>query len=137
MRLAVFDTNVIVSAAIRPGSPPSKLITDWVLEGLVEAVTCPAVVEEYRLVTSRPKFLQYGFPPPWLEFLIEESLHLPDAPAAWVTEAPDRTDLSFLGLAHVSGSWLVTGNVKHFPQSLRNGVQVITPTDYLNHLQGA
>lgn len=31
MRLAVLDTNVIVSAGIKPGSAPATLIMDWVL----------------------------------------------------------------------------------------------------------
>jgi putative PIN family toxin of toxin-antitoxin system len=78
MRLVVLDTNVIVSAAIKPGSAPAILVMDWVLEGQVQAVTSPWIVDEYREVARRAKFRRYGFPPLWLEFLIEESLRLPD-----------------------------------------------------------
>ncbi|HTF70082.1 MAG TPA: hypothetical protein VK638_46130 [Edaphobacter sp.] len=35
MRLAVLDTNIIVSAAIKPGSAPAQLVMDWVLEGQI------------------------------------------------------------------------------------------------------
>lgn len=137
MRLVVLDTNVIVSAGIRPGSAPAKLVMEWVLEGQVQAVTCPWIVEEYREVVRRAKFRRYGFPPPWLEFLIEESLHLPD-PAAWrATPSPDPKDIPFLAVAYTAGAWLVTGNLKHFPEASRHGITVLSPADYLNHLGAA
>jgi putative PIN family toxin of toxin-antitoxin system len=135
MRLAVLDTNVIISAGIKPASPPAKLVMDWVLEGRVKAVTSPAIVDEYRRVARRPKFRPYGFPPFWLEFLIEESLHVP-GPLVWNRPLPDPEDASFLALAYESGAWLVSGNMKHFPVSARNGVTVLSPADYLAHLTG-
>ena len=133
MRLVVLDTNVIVSAAIKPGSAPATLVMDWVLEGQVQAVTSPWIVDEYREVAQRAKFRRYGFPPRWLEFLIEESLRLPD-PMAWSIPGPDPKDMPFLALAHEAGAWLVTGNLKHFPETVRNGVTVLSPSEYLTHL---
>ncbi len=133
MRLVVLDTNIIVSAGIKPGSAPAKLVMDWVLEGQIQVVTSPWVVSEYREVVRRTKFRRYGFPPHWLEFLIEESMRLPD-PATWAKRVPDPKDLPFLALAHVAGAWLVTGNLKHFPETIRNGVTVLSPAEYLAHL---
>jgi putative PIN family toxin of toxin-antitoxin system len=133
MRLVVLDTNIIVSAGIKPGSAPAALVMDWVLEGQIQVVTSPWVVSEYREVVRRTKFHRYGFPPHWLEFLIEESLRLPD-PATWTKRGPDPKDMPFLALAHVAGAWLVTGNLKHFPETVRNGVTVLSPAEYLTHL---
>jgi putative PIN family toxin of toxin-antitoxin system len=133
MRLVVLDTNVIVSAGIKPGSAPATLIMDWVLDGQIQVVTSPWIVEEYREVVRRAKFHRYGFPPHWLEFLIDESLRLPD-PAAWPLRGPDPKDMPFLALANDSGAWLVTGNLKHFPEILRGDVKVLSPSDYLAHL---
>jgi len=130
MRLTVLDTNVVVSTAIKPGSAPANLVFDWVLEGLTQVVTSPWIVGEYREVVQRAKFRRYGFPPRWLELLIEESLHLPD-PAPWARRGPDPKDLPFLALAHVAGACLVTGNLKHFPANLRSGVTVLSPAEYL------
>jgi len=135
MRLAVLDTNVVVSAGIRADGPPAALILDWVLEGQVQVVTCPWIVEEYRQVARREKFRAYGFPPLWLEFLIEESLHLPD-PDPWPYAVPDPEDAPFLALAHAAGAWLITGNLKHFPEKARRGVTVLSPAEYLAHLSG-
>jgi putative PIN family toxin of toxin-antitoxin system len=133
MRLIVLDTNVIVSAGIKPGSAPAALVMDWVLEGQIQTVTSPYIVEEYREVARRPKFRRYGFPPLWLEFLIEESLHLPDA-GIGLKQGPDPKDMPFLALAQAAGAWLVTGNLKHFPKPLRQDVRVLSPAEYLAHL---
>jgi hypothetical protein len=40
----------------------------------------------------------------------------------------------FLALAHASGAWMVTGNLKHFPEKARRGVTVVSPAEYLNRL---
>lgn len=136
MRLAVFDTNVIVSAGLKPGGPPAKLVMDWLLEGQVQIVSSPAIVEEYREVVQRHKFRRYGFPPLWLDFILEESLHLPE-PGRWPHAVPDPKDAPFLALAHAAGAWLITGNLRHFPKSARKGVTVLSPAEYLAHLVGS
>jgi putative PIN family toxin of toxin-antitoxin system len=133
VRLVVLDTNIIVSAGIKPEGAPARLVVDWVLEGLVQVVTSPLIIEEYRAIVERPKFHRIGFPPLWLEFLIEESMRLPD-PVKWPHRGPDPKDMLFLALAHDAGAWLVTGNLRHFPDELREGVTVLSPTDYLAHL---
>jgi uncharacterized protein len=69
-----------------------------------------------------------------LEFLIEESLLLPD-PVAWPNPSPEPKDMPFLDLAHEAGAWLVTGNLKHFPEDLRNDDRVLSLADYLAHLK--
>jgi putative PIN family toxin of toxin-antitoxin system len=133
MRLVVLDTNIIVSAGIKPGNTPAKVVMNWVLEGQLQVVTSPWVVSEYREVVRRTKFPRYGFPPHLLEFLIEESLRLPDT-ATWAKRRPDPKDMPFLALAHMAGAWLVTGNLKHFPETVRNGVTLLSPSEYLTHL---
>lgn len=134
MRLIVLDTNIIVSAGISPRSAPAKLVMDWLLEGQIQAVTCPSIVQEYREVVRREKFKRYGFPPFWLEFLIEESLQLPEPPV-WPHRGPDPEDAPFLAPAHQAWTWLITGNLKHFPQTTRGGVTVLSPADYLIRLE--
>jgi predicted nucleic acid-binding protein len=135
MRLVVLDTNVVVSAGIGLSSPPAELIAA-VLDGLVQVVICPWVAGEYREVVRREKFVLYGFPPPWLEYVIQESLQLPDPPP-WPHSLPDPKDAPFLALAKTAGAWLVTGNLKHFPKSSRHGVTVMSPRDYLIYLTEA
>ena len=66
---------------------------DWVLEGLVQAVTSPLIIEEYRAIVERPQFHRFGFPPLWLEFLIEESMYLSD-PVRWPHAGPGPKDMA-------------------------------------------
>jgi putative PIN family toxin of toxin-antitoxin system len=134
VRLVVLDTNFIVSAGIHPKSAPAKLVMDWILDGQVQTVTSPWIVDEYRDVVRRAKLRRYGFPPIWLDFLIEESLQLPD-PAAWPLDSPDPKDMPFPALARESGAWLVTGNLRHFPRAIRNEVVVRSPANYLEYLE--
>ena len=115
MRTAVLDTNVIVSAGLKLGSVPYRVVMDWVFAGQVQVVTCPAVTREYREVLWRPKFTRHGFPPEWIEDLLALSLQLPD-PVPWPHLLPDPKDAIFLALARASGAWLVTGNLRHFPK---------------------
>lgn len=133
MRLVVLDTNVVVSAGISPDGAPGILIDDWVLNGHLGIVTCPRILLEYRVVVWRQKFRRHRFPPEWLETMLHRSLQLPDPPA-WPHPLPDPTDAPFLALAKTAGAWLITGNLKHFPHSARNGVPVLPPADYLAHL---
>lgn len=135
MRLVVLDTNVIVSAGIKPSGAPAKLLMDWMLEGQVQVVTSQSVVAEYRDVVRRAKFRRYGFPPLWLEFLFDETLSLAE-PDSWPLACPAAKDAPFLALAHAAGAWLVTGNLKHFPKPIRGGATVLSPNDYLAHLEG-
>lgn len=108
---------------------------DWVLDGQVQVVTCPSIVAEYREVLRRDKFRSHGFPPQWLEFLVDVSLHLSE-PEIWPQPLPDPKDGPFLALASLAGAWLVSGNLKHFPEPARGGAVVVSPADYLNQLEG-
>jgi len=135
MRLAILDTNVLVSAGINPAGAPGRLVLEWVLGGQVQTLICPWIANEYREVARREKLVRYGFPPRWWEFLIAASLELPD-PRPWTHSLPDPKDAPFLALAHAAGAWLVTGNLKHYPVRWRGGVTVISPGEYLGRLEG-
>lgn len=134
MRLIVLDTNVIVSAGIKPQSPPYRLIHSFVLEERVRIVLCPSIVAEYREVLARRKFAQYRFPPEWLEIMIASGLDLPES-QPWPHPLPDPDDGCFLALAKSSGAWLITGNAKHYPPGVRSGVVIKSPGDYLMSLE--
>lgn len=129
----VLDTNVIVSAGLKRNSIPHRLIEGWVLNGRVNVITSLPVIHEYLDVLGRSKFASLGFPPEWLDDLIGRSILFPN-PHPWPHSLPDVTDEPFLALAHSANAWLITGNLKHFPKSSRNGVKVLLPDEYLAFL---
>lgn len=129
MRLVVLDTNVIVSAGIKPRSVPAHIVQSIIRKADIQIVVSPSIAAEYRRVSRYSKFTQYGFPPQWLEFLIESALRFPDGDP-WPHLLPDPDDARFLSLAHNTGAWLITGNLKHFPITSRDGVTVHSPAKY-------
>ena len=133
MRLAVLDTNVVVSAAIQRLGASAQIVWE-ALDGRIQLVTCAAVIAEYREVVHRPRLAGKGLPPEWLGFLVDQSLLLPDPPS-WPLPGPDPDDLVFLALARSAGAVLVSGNLADYPEAIRNGVSVLSPKDYWASLQ--
>jgi uncharacterized protein len=130
MLAIVLDTNVIISAGLTPRGTAAKIVHNWLLTGPVPILTCPSVLAEYLEVTRRSKFAKYDFPPQWLNRLIVKSQKLPE-PSPWAGNLPDPKDKPFLALAKATGATLITGNLKHFPKSARDGVKVLSPDEYL------
>jgi putative PIN family toxin of toxin-antitoxin system len=130
MRLVVLDTNVIVPAGIKLNGFPAQIVQSVIQEATIQIAVSPTIIAEYRRVAQYSKFAQYGFPPQWLEFLIESALRFPDG-EPWPHPLPDSDDARFLSLAHKTGAWLITGNLKHYPVDLREEVTVHTPAEYI------
>ena len=128
-RAAVLDTNILVSAGLKPESAVASLVERALLREMPVHV-CPSLVAEYQAVLARPKFRKADFPPLWLPRLLRVAFHEPEPPG-WPHEGPDPEDLVFLALAKATGAVLITGNTADYPASIRSGVVVMTPADYL------
>lgn len=128
-RALVLDTNVLVSAALKPESDLARIVEKLLLRQ-APLYVCSSIVAEYREVLNRPKFRPKGLPPAWLPRLLQVAFHEAE-PAPWPLEGPDPDDLVFLALAKATGAVLVTGNLGHFPEAIREGVAVYTPGEYL------
>jgi putative PIN family toxin of toxin-antitoxin system len=131
----VLGTNVLVSGILSPNGPPSAVLRAL----LTERVTLcfdERIVSEYRAVLTRSRF---SFDPDLVEELVSflEMAGSPTLAAPLAVTLPDPWDQMFIEVA-VSGSadFLVTGNLKHFPESARAGVRVVSPRDFLNELLG-
>lgn len=128
-RLVVLDTNLLVSAGLTQG-PPAQVV-GLALRKELAVILCPAILQEYLEVMHRPKCHKAGFPPGWLDRLLAMAARLRLDPPVWPLPLPDPKDAVFLALAKAAGAALVTGNLKHFPDDLRQGVQVYAPRAYL------
>ena len=124
----VLDTNVLVSAGLKPASAVAALVERALLRGMPIHIY-PSLLAEYQTVMARPKFRRAGFPPAWLPRFLRVAFHEPE-PAPWPHEGPDPDDLVFLALAKATGAVLVTGNTTDFPAAIRAGVIVMTPAEY-------
>ena len=130
--LAVIDTNVIVSALLdhdRESNP--SLILDDILSGIITPLYNDEILSEYRDVLSRDKFS-------FVESDIENTLNLfPEKGVKIDVTVPveetfsDLDDKVFYEVTMSSdGAYLVTGNIKHFP----NKPIVVTPAQMVDIL---
>jgi putative PIN family toxin of toxin-antitoxin system len=126
----VLDTNVLVSGLLSPFGPPGQIVT-LIVEGDLQPCIDSRMILEYREVLLRPVF---GFDPADVQTLIDyvenEGFEVVARPLA--AHLPHPADEVFLAVAIASSAKaLITGNLRHFPSSRREGVLVISPAGFL------
>jgi putative PIN family toxin of toxin-antitoxin system len=126
---AVYDTNVIVSAAIKPGSIPASLVA-LATEHKVRLFLSRAILEEYSEILNRPKFeLDESSVAQFLRHLTNAAVMV--TPTRQITAAPDEDDNRFLESAReANAKYLVTGNKRHFPFPEFEGTQIVSPVEF-------
>lgn len=130
---AVIDTNVIVSALISRTveSNPVKIIRAITLERIIPLFN-DEILSEYKEVLSRAKF---GLDKRVIDMIIQTFLTdgmSIDRTNAGYEDFPDEKDLVFYEVALTKeDSFLVTGNIKHFPKK----AFVITPAQMVELLE--
>ena len=125
---AVIDTNVLVSALLGASymSNPTKVL-QAVTDNRLIPLFNDEIIEEYKEVLSRKKF-------PFSEELIDTVIQTILTDGLYVDRTtaidelfPDSKDMVF----YEDGSFLVTGNLRHFPQKSF----VITPAEMVELLE--
>jgi putative PIN family toxin of toxin-antitoxin system len=128
LRLVV-DTNVVVSAALKPAGLQRT--------ALLIAITKPArlyvsstFLEEYAEVLARPELrIRKGLRQQMMQ-LIRNRAHLV-APSRRLNVCPDADDDRFLECADAArADYLITGNLKHFPAFWKK-TKVINAREFL------
>lgn len=114
---AVIDTNVLVSAMLKWQSVPGSVM-EFTLEGFIIPVLNKEIVAEYRAVLARPKF---GLDDKIIIDIIDSLENVGfyvDAETIDI-ELPDSKDRVFYEVVmeerKEEEAYLVTGNIKHFP----------------------
>lgn len=129
----VLDTNVIVSGVLTPVGRPGQLL-DLVLDGVLELIAEPRIVDEYRKVLHRPHLKldrhQVGI---LLDVL--EDIGIPVVGLPWPERLPDPDDEVFIAAAYAGQAVLVTGNRVDYPEHCRRGVVVVSPRECLEQLR--
>ncbi len=129
MRVVV-DTNVLVSGLLSPFGPPG-IIVNLIARSRVRTCYDTRILAEYVEVLRRPAF-------PFDEADVATLLSPlaahgePIASEPLQARLPDPDDEPFLEVAiAASAEYLVTGNGRHFPPDLRQGVRVASPREFL------
>ena len=127
---AVFDTNVLVSALMtRRADSPTVALLDYVLDRRIVLLYNDDILSEYDEVLHRSKF---DFSDDRIQAvidLVKTGIHLD--PTTSSEDFPDPDDRVFYEVALAKdGSYVVTGNLKHFPQT----PIVVTPAEMIKML---
>ena len=113
---AVFDTNVLVSALMSSRSDsPTVVLLDYVLSGRIVLIYNDEILREYNDVLHRGKFNFSDERVQSVINLVRLGLCLDRTDSNEI--CPDPDDRVFYEVAlSKEGSYVVTGNSKHFPQ---------------------
>jgi putative PIN family toxin of toxin-antitoxin system len=126
----VLDTNVVISAAIKPGGLEARIV-ELVAARRITLCLSAAVISEYEVVFARPKFARID--PTRIIRLLQllKSEAITVMPQKSVTASKDESDNRFLECAEAADAqYLITGNNKHFPKSLKSTL-VINAREFL------
>lgn len=130
---AVIDTNVIVSAFLKSGSIPDKILRH-ALTGSIIPLLNDEIIEEYRDVLLRN---QFGFDRKTIEIFIDE------LSKRGIFLDREKTDEDFIDLDDIVFyeivlsarnavfAYLITGNKRHYPFK----PFVVTPREMLNIIE--
>jgi putative PIN family toxin of toxin-antitoxin system len=126
----VVDSNVLVSAFLKPTGKPAKILR-LVLQGDLDIVVNEPILTEYEEVLSRPKFdLPADKVQSILAFIRARAIRAPALLESF--RLPDTSDEPFLEAAlAVKADALVTGNRRHFPKRACKGQPVVSPAEFL------
>jgi putative PIN family toxin of toxin-antitoxin system len=125
----VYDTNVIVSAALTPEGIPASLVA-LAIARHVRLFYSPAILEEYTDVLKRPKF---RLTPRRVDAFLQDLTAIATIthPTRRISAALDEDDNRFLECArHVQADYLVTGNKRHFPFAEFEGTKIVSPAEF-------
>lgn len=129
MIYAVIDTNVIVSAFITHHQDASTVkVLHHVINSDIKPLYDKDILNEYRQVLSRKKFkIEKTVIDSLINMFIEQGLQMSRTPFA--ESMPDESDRVFYEISlSKEDSFLVTGNLKHYPVSPK----VVSPNEFVN-----
>jgi putative PIN family toxin of toxin-antitoxin system len=133
----VLDTNVVISALIKPGSIPESVFEIALSHPRVQLCLSKDIVGEYKAVLAYGKFKKYLHKDNIAQALrtIKQSAVLIEPRTVGIPKLVDPDDEKFLACAVTArAAYLITGNTKHFPQSSFGSVQIITPRDFYDKM---
>ena len=130
----VLDTNIFISAMLRPQGLPSRTFLMALSGTTAQLCVSGDLYAEYEEVIRRPKFNRS-------EAVIEHALRFVRQNGFWVKPSEevhacsDPDDDIFLECARAaSAHYVVTGNLKHFPSKWAN-TQIVTARQFLDAVE--
>jgi len=127
----VIDTNVVVSAALKPEGLQRTVLL-LAMTKSVSWYVSEAIVAEYALVLARPELKIRRSSRQQLLQLIKNHARVVVVPSRTAQITSDPDDNIFVECADAArADYLVTGNQRHFPKFWKN-TKIISSTEFLS-----
>jgi putative PIN family toxin of toxin-antitoxin system len=126
----VIDTNVVVSAALKPEGLQRTVVLLAMTKPALWYVSDP-IVSEYAMVLARPELkIRRSLRQQLLQLIKNQTRVVSPSPLVQVTSDP--ADNMFVECADaVRADYLVTGNQRHFPKFWKN-TKIISSREFLS-----
>ena len=122
----VLDTNIIVSTAITSEGNPAKIIKLVSVSENMQIYYSPAILDEYRRVLSYERLSLSDAKQIRAVNLIEKNGVCVQPETSYIP-MPDESDRIFYDTAKAVNAYLITGNLKHYPEE----PQIVTPARFV------
>lgn len=126
----VLDTNVLVSGLLTPFGPSGEIVR-MISAGKLILHIDARILSEYQEVLHRAKFkFNKEYIGILLDFIQQYGQFVSSIPLK--NPLPDPDDEPFLEVA-IAGNVksLITGNIVHYPSSSREGINIHSPSEFL------
>ena len=137
MKRLVIDPGVLVSAFISPRRSAPSLIVEAILDGRIDALSCPALIAELTDVLSREKFATHtaeGRAKTYIASITESTEHVEDPPTG-EQQTADPDDDYLIALAHAQSADAIISGDKHLLDADSETMPVLTPRQLTEHLE--
>ena len=111
----VLDTNIIISAALSPKGNPAKILEFVTTDDELQIYYNAAIMAEYEEVLSREHLKLSIKTQHRIINTIKKAGILIDPPTSTMP-LPDESDRIFYDTAKEVNAYLITGNLKHYPE---------------------
>ena len=122
----VLDTNIIVSAALSSEGNPAKIIKLVSINDNIQIYYSPAIHDEYKRVLSYER-LNFSVDKQTRAVNLIEKNGICVQPETSEIPMPDESDRIFYDTAKAINAYLLTGNLKHYPED----PQIVTPARFI------
>jgi uncharacterized protein len=133
---AILDPGVLIAALLSPAGAPAQIVRKWI-DGELDLIVSPKLLEELRSVLLRPKFSSYVTADEanaYLSLLEQTATMIADPPSI-PESSPDPGDDYLIVLAKAAAAqYLISGDA-HLTGLRRAQPPIVTPRYLLSLLE--
>jgi uncharacterized protein len=132
----VIDPGVLVSVFISPKKAAPALLVDAVLDGTLDVLACPALIDELTDVLGREKFAKHSAEGRAAAFTagFRDRATMTEDPPAGTVKTADADDDYLLALAQAHDADAVVSGDPHLLDAASSELQVLTPRELVDRL---